>query len=298
MENKDLPEDQVARRQRWGQSRRLEFIDTRLCWEGRLNRSDLTDFFKISVPQASLDLAEYLRRAPDNAVYSPSQRSYVSGKVFKPLFADCGSARYLAELYALTSHLLPRELSFLGAIPEADVVKHPTRVVPPEVLKSTIAAIRDRGQLTIRYQSMGAPEPTERTISPHALGYDGYRWHVRAFCHLRNDYRDFIFARMLEVTGAGPSEVAPASDTRWHTIVDVDIGPNPELGDDRRRVVELDYGMTEGKLTIQTRAALGFYLLKRLGLTARPPKGQAAQQQIVLLNEEELRSHLEEWTHS
>ena len=28
----------------WGQDRRLEFIDFRLLWEGRLNRADITTF--------------------------------------------------------------------------------------------------------------------------------------------------------------------------------------------------------------------------------------------------------------
>jgi hypothetical protein len=285
-----------ARRERWGQARRLEFIDTRLCWEGRLNRSDLTDFFRISVPQASLDVAEYIRRAPGNAAYDQSQRSYVAGPSFQPLFADCDSGRYLAELYALTTGLLPRDLSFIGTAPQADVVKHPTRAVSPDALKMTIAAIRDRAQLSIAYQGMGHPEPSRRAISPHALAYDGHRWHVRAYCHLRNDYRDFVFARILEMVPGPPSDVTSDRDVRWHTFADVDIGANPELDAVRRRVVELDYGMVDGMLRIRTRVALGFYLLRRLGLTAPPQVGHAAQQQIVLLNADSLRPHLPEWT--
>ena len=296
MENRQLLEGQPPRPERWGQARRLQFIDTRLCWEGRLNRSDLTEFFRISVPQASLDLAEYLRRAPDNAAYDTSKRSYVAAKSFMPLFSDCESARYLAELYALTTDLLQRDLSFLGAPPPADVVRHPTRAVPPEVLKRTLAAIRDRETLVIAYQSMAAPTPVERTISPHALAYDGHRWHVRAYCHLRGDYRDFVFARIIRMDSVGPSSKSAEDDIRWHTLVDVEIGPNPELDEGRRRVVELDYGMTEGKLRLKTRSALGFYLLKRLGLTAPPLSGHAPRQQIVLLNEAELRQHLTEWT--
>jgi hypothetical protein len=51
--------DKMVRTGHWGQERRLEFIDFRLLWEGRLNRADITTFFRISVPQASLDLAKY-----------------------------------------------------------------------------------------------------------------------------------------------------------------------------------------------------------------------------------------------
>ena len=69
---------------KWGQDRRLEFIDVRLRWDGRINRSDLTTFFGISVPQASLDIARYVELAPDNAVYDRSARVYLAGERGKP----------------------------------------------------------------------------------------------------------------------------------------------------------------------------------------------------------------------
>lgn len=296
MQINTLDDTGAARRERWGQARRLHFIDTRLCWEGRLNRSDLTDFFRISVPQASLDLAEYQRRAPANAVYDPSQRTYVATRSFQPLFSDCDSARYLAELYGLVAQMIPRELSFLGAIPDADVVRSPMRVVPPDVLKHTVFAIRDRAMLRIAYQSMRAPDPEVRSISPHALGYDGHRWHIRAYCHARQEFRDFLFARILELTAEGPSDISGAQDTEWHDVIDVVIGPNPELDAQRRRIIELDYGMTDGRAVIRARAALGFYLMRRLGLIAAPLHGHAHQQQIVLLNQGDLASYLPRWT--
>ncbi len=79
---------------RWGQDRRLEFIEYRLRWAGHLNRSDLTDYFGISVPQASLDLSEYTRRAPGNLTYDRSTRTYVLADGFKPLFKGTNHERY------------------------------------------------------------------------------------------------------------------------------------------------------------------------------------------------------------
>lgn len=288
MENNALAEQGGGKKERWGQARRLEFIDSRLCWEGRLNRSALTDFFKISVPQASLDLAEYLRRAPDNAVYDLKQKAYLATEGFRPLLTDLTSARYLAELYALTTELLSPDLSFLGSRPAADVVRFPTRLVPPAVLRQTLAAIRDGATLSILYQPMTRPEPSERVISPHALGYDGFRWHVRAYCHLRGGYRDFVFARILQMHAGEPSNIAPADDLEWHRQIRVVIAPNPALSAGRRAAIELDYGMQDGQLAMYSRHALAFYLLKRLGLTTPPPPDQAHVQQIVLVNRDEL----------
>ena len=38
---------------KWGVARRLEFIEFRLYWEGGVNRSDIVEAFRVSVPQAS-----------------------------------------------------------------------------------------------------------------------------------------------------------------------------------------------------------------------------------------------------
>lgn len=292
MQNNEITSAPPGKRGRWGQERRLEFIDSRLYWEGRLNRAALTEFFGISVPQASLDLAEYMKLAPDNTVYDLSQKAYLATPQFQPAFTDPSSARYLAELYALTTGVLASDLSFLGWIPSADVVRHPTRLVPQAVLRQTLAAIRERRTLQITYQAMGRPEPTERAISPHALGYDGYRWHVRGYCHLRRDYRDFVFARILALSTGEPSEVDHQEDAQWHRILDVIIAPNPALTEAQQRVIELDYGMTEGQLVVHTRQALGFYLLKRLGLTQPPTPERAHEQQIVLVNRDALVPYL------
>ena len=87
---------------RWGQERRLEFIDYRLHWDGHLNRSDLTSFFGISVPQSSLDLAEYIKRAPGNLTYDTSTKVYRAPSSFQALFASSSLERYLEDLLRAT----------------------------------------------------------------------------------------------------------------------------------------------------------------------------------------------------
>lgn len=296
MKNNKIDPGQVgtsaSRRGRWGQDRRLEFIDSRLYWEGRINRSALTDFFGISVPQASLDLAEYQKQAPRNAVYDASQKMYVATEDFQPVMGDPGSGRYLAELYALTTEILRRDISFMGWTPPADVVRHPTRVVPQTFLRQTLTAIQERRVLKIAYQAMSRPEPTDREISPVALGYDGYRWHVRGYCHLRCTYRDFVFARILSLSLGGDSTIDPEDDEEWHRMLDVVIAPNPELTEAQQRVIALDYGMVDNRLPLRTRQALTYYLLKRLGLTHSPTARRAHEQHIVLCNRDELTPYV------
>lgn len=273
-----------SRRGRWGQDRRLEFIDSRLYWEGRVNRFSLTDFFGISIPQASLDLAEYQAQAPGNTVYDRTEKAYVAAPEFSPVFVDPTSGRYLAELYALTTGTIPSDISFLGDVPTTAIVKHPTRLVSPELLRAVLHAIHAGSALKITYQSMSNPEASARVISPRALAYDGYRWHVRAYCHKRERFSDFVFARVLDYAGPLPAQPTPENDAEWERILEIVIGPHPDLASGPRKAIELDYEMVDGRLAIRTRQCLAYYLLRRLGLHRRTDNLPGNEQQVVLLN--------------
>jgi hypothetical protein len=268
----------------WGQERRLEFIDFRLQWEGRVNRSDLVDFFGISIPQASLDFARYFKAAPHNARYDHGAKSYVASSNFAPIASLASSERYLREVFGLLSGTAPRELSYLGWMPPADTARFPLRQVQAPLLSRILRAIRGRRALTVEYQSMSRPEPTRRTVSPHAIAYDGFRWHIRAFCHQHADFRDFVFARVLMIAGEMPSDIEPDADRAWHTTVQLVLAPHPELTQGQKRVIELDYGMQDGRLIVHTRRALLFYLLQHLGLDPKPRTTPQAKQ-VVLVNE-------------
>ena len=243
------PQPDPQRPPRWGADRRLEFIDWRLRWEGRINRSDLTAFFGISVPQASLDMGRYQDLAAGNAVYDRRARTYIAGESFTPLYPGNDAGRYLTELLALATKVLPSELSFSGWSPPTGQVPSAGRTVPVEVLVPVLTAVREGRQLTLLYQSMAAEAPMSRQVSPHALAFDGFRWHLRAWCHRREAFRDFGLARMLTAR-VGESAMAGADrDLAWQRLVPLVLGPNPALSPAAQRVIELDYGMETGKVT-------------------------------------------------
>jgi len=275
----------------WGQERRLEFIDYRLRWDGRINRSDLTGFFGISVPQASLDIAKYLELSPKNALYDRSSKVYVATDAFQPLYSTNEPSRYLNEALARASGVLPAELSFLGWAAPMAIAPNPGRSVPAEVLIQLLRAIREKRKSHILYQSMSSSEPMTRMVAPHALGYDGFRWHVRALCETRKKYLDFVIARILRIELMADEGTDGSDDEAWHQELNLVLIPNPRLPEANRKVIELDYGMSNGEVTLRCRQALLFYALKRLGLLdvegARPQ-----DQQIVLKNMNELLPYL------
>lgn len=274
-------------RARWGQDRRLEFIEYRLRWAGHLNRSDLTDFFGISVPQASLDLAEYTRRAPVNLTYDRSTRTYVLASGFSPLFKGTNHERYLSDLLREAYALESTDDSFLGWHPVVSVPPTPWRRLDGRMVGTIVEAIRSNRALQLVYQSLSRPTPFSRKLTPHSLVYDGQRWHVRAYCHVRLDFRDFLISRILEIRGTESDRPRASEDSEWNNLVTVVISPHPALPEQQRRAIELDYGMASGICKFQCREALLFYVLRQLRLD-QPETTPPEAQQIILANRSEL----------
>lgn len=287
-----MAEDTPVRGARWGQDRRLEFIDFRLQWERSLNRADLKTFFNISTPQASLDIARYATMAPDNLLYDRSSRTYVAAAEFAALFSTSSPSRYLRELLASAEGLVAPEESFLGWRPDFDAVPTPGRTLESTTLATLLVAIRERQTLQVAYQSMTRPEPSERLLSPHAIGYDGFRWHIRAYCHTRQEFRDFVIARLQAIQGSTPSTIDSANDHEWHNILTLVLAPNPALSPAHQRIIELDYGMQEGQVEFRCRQALLFYTMKKLGFD-REGAPSPRIQHIVLKNEAELKPYID-----
>lgn len=273
---------------RWGIERRLEFIEFRLFWEGHVNRADLMDAFAVSVNQASADLNRYIAMAPHNMAYDKSARTYVRCAAFTPLFLKPDASRYLSQLQSVVNGILDRADAWIGQFPSYDAVSTPARGVNAKTLRSVVAAIRRSEAIEVKYQSLSRPEPRWRWIAPHAIGFDGFRWHARAFCLTDQSFKDFLLSRIIETRGTKPSKVSGDGDTDWNEQVTLEIGPHPELSDTQQKVIALDYGMCSGRAKIPVRKALLYYALKRLGLDTDPAARQPQDQQIVLLNRDQV----------
>ena len=273
---------------RWGVEQRLEFIEFRLFWEGHVNRSDLMEQFGVSVNQASTDLNRYIGFAPANMVYDKSARTYVPGPDYSPQFLKPDASRYLAQLRSLADGIMDSDDTWIAELPSYDAAPTPVRGVNPTTLRSVVGAIRRNEALEVKYQSLSRPEPIWRWIAPHAIGFDGFRWHTRAFCQTDEVFKDFLLSRIIETRETRASEITDAADADWQERVTLEIGPHPELSDSQKQVIALDYGMQGGTAKISVRRALVYYSLKRLGLDTDTDARQPQDQQIVLLNREVL----------
>jgi hypothetical protein len=275
---------------RWNIERRLEFIEFRLYWDGRVNRSDLVRAFNISVPQASADLTRYQELAPGNAVYDKTAKTYVSGPEFQPHFLKPSADQYLAQIRSVAAGVLRNEETWLDRLPSFAVVPLFRRPIAPGTLQTVLRTIRNHSAIRVEYQSFSRPKPIWRWIAPHSLGFDGFRWHSRAWCYEHDDFRDFVLARIHSFGESRPSDIDQSDDAEWHLQVTLRIAPHPELDPGARRAIELEYGMTRGSIEIKTQLSLSKYLERLLGLDLDPKLVSPLRQQIVLVNREEIES--------
>jgi hypothetical protein len=262
--NSDLAEVPNPRPRPWGQDRRLEFIEFRLLWEGKINRGEVAEYFNVSLQQASLDFARYMVLAKDNMEYDRSEKVYRATKQFNPLLIAPDTQTYLNELSGLAAGTISPSLSFMGARVPCDVVTLPVRRVRKEALLPILWAMRDGAEIDITYQSMRSPHPFRQWIAPHSLAFDGTRWHARAWCDKSSRFRDFVLTRFQQIHGSRSSVINPQDDFEWQAFFVVEIEPNPNLTISQKNSVIDDFGMVDGRLSKTIRRALVPYFARHL----------------------------------
>lgn len=267
---------------RWSVERRLELIEFRLHWEGRLNRRDLMEAFGVSAQQASADIARYEDVAPGNMEYDRSTKTYVRTVGFKPRLIDPSASDYLNEMRLVAEGL--RQTAWIGEAPPVGILPVHARSIGASQLRSVLSAIRDGEAIEILYQSFSKPDPEWRWIAPHALGFDGVRWHARAWCLRSKMFKDFSLARIQRSRLGKPFAMDPEQDRDWLESIDITVVPDPTLSPAQRRAIELEYGMKDGKLKIPVRRAFLTYALRRLGLDVPEEARPAGARRLKLLD--------------
>lgn len=267
---------------RWSVEQRVAFAVRRLYWDGTINRDDLMRRFGVSANQATADLARLKDLYPDGFAYDTVARRYRALPTYLP--HEAAPAGLLRELRLIAEgHLDPRD-SVLGVVPTLAIAEPAERSVDAATLRSVLAAIRDRHAIAARYVSFQRPGERQRTLSPHALVFDGFRWHVRAHDAGDDAFKDFVIARLSRVAQAGAWHRHPAEDAAWNRIVTLEIAPHPGLDPHQRRVIARDYGMdARQRLLLKVREAVLFYVRRRFGLTEGHEQRPAQEQHIVLL---------------
>ena len=277
---------------KWEQRQRLTLLEATVFWSGEVSTASLTQHFGISRVQASKDFTLYQTLCPDNIRYDKSLKRYVLDDAFKASFMVGSAGEFLQILKIHQGDSSNTVVALADNLPIVEVLEPVFRQVDPTILQTINQAILSDKVVNVRYQSMSRTEPVEHQLCPHALVFDGLRWHTRAFSYTHHEFRDFVLARIYSAKTLGPAEMDASEDVNWDTFVLVKIGAHPGLSDTQKAVIEFDYGMVNGVLEREVRGALLFYFLKMMRIGPDDLMRDAMVQQIVLLNRDDLSEYL------
>jgi hypothetical protein len=250
----------TSNRDQWAVRERQLFIERLAWWKGVVNRGDVRDVFGISAAQASADLQGYQEENPTALAYNVRAKRYESGE-------RMGCVMHVPRLEEAVSLFLGVGVHGWGlagrmqSAATVDIFRPLVREADAGVERRVFLALDQKRRLRVRYWSVNSSRGSLREIAPHALGHDGYRWHVRAWCFENGAFRDFVLSRMEAAEWPGEVFTMPVADEEWERIETVVLQPHSGLTDDQRKTIIRDYGMTGGKLKVQVRAAMKEYFL-------------------------------------
>jgi hypothetical protein len=263
---------------------RLLIMLTLLTWEGRLSNSRLRYLFGLSSIRASEWLRDFREQNPLWVSWEPKTKCHIATSTFfrQALQSQGDSLTRYVVLVGLPVAQQDVENQHLlwAAYPDLYTPK-------PKFFSTLLLAIQLGTQVDIEYRSLTTPRPHKRTISPHSLVRAGRRWHARAFCHLKGEFRDFNLGRLSAVKLRDCPDTIPTSteDLAWNTFVQVRIGAHPLLTAEQAEVIRFEHFNGTASMTQSCRAALVSYFIQDVKAavntsTQRPPDFQLAVENI------------------
>ena len=242
----------------FSQRQRLAYIDFCLLFKGAIHRQDLINRFEVGLSAGSRDFTLYKELAPDNLIYDPREKRYFQTDSFVPVF-EHDAKRTLVKL----ANDISDGFDAIGDVHFPVESASSLNVPDIFVVAKVVQAIVNNKAISVIYTSLSSGSGA-RELVPHSIVDNGQRWHVRAFDRKSQSFRDFVLTRFSKVTVKAEPEAHECidNDKEWGRLISLEIVPHPK-NIKCPTAIELDYGMEEGVLTLEVRAAMAGYLLRR-----------------------------------
>jgi hypothetical protein len=242
----------------FSQRQRLAYIDFCLLFKGAIHRQDLINRFEVGLSAGSRDFTLYKDLAPGNLVYDPREKRYFQTENFIPVF-EHDAKRTLVKL----ANDISDGFDAIGDIHFPVESASSLNVPDIFVVAKVVQAIVNKKAMSVIYTSLSSGSGA-RELVPHSIVDNGQRWHVRAFDRKSQSFRDFVLTRISKVTVKAEPETHERidCDEEWGRLISLEIVPHPK-NIQYATAIELDYAMEEGVLTLEVRAAMAGYLLRR-----------------------------------
>ena len=243
----------------YSQKQRLAYIDFKLLFVGQITRNEVVTKFEKGMSGATADLNMYKELCPDNMFYDNKKRMYIQSDQFIPLFTHDPRKTLLKLANQITDGY--------DAIGEVTFpVEAPSQLNVPDIfiVARLVQSIINQKPVSIIYTSLSSGSAA-RELVPHSIVDNGLRWHVRAYDRKSNSFRDFVLTRISKVTIKQQNIEQyedKLEDNQWMRMMPLQLIAHPK-NVQHPTAIAMDYGMNNGVLELNVRAALAGYLLRR-----------------------------------
>lgn len=257
---------------------RIRDMEILIQWEGSLDNARLREAFGVKTVQASRLLNTFweLRR---DVIDRASPKAPLRPRAdFDTVVPHSTPDDYLR----LLENVVEQQATFQDVIVDARVDLAPEA---PSTFAIILQACNQGLGLSITYSSMGSPQGTQRDIYPHSLVRAPRRWHVRAWCELRKDFRDFTVGRIANAQLlATAAPMHRADDKEWGRLVSLHIVAHPTLTEPQKNLVQREYFPGKAAMHLKVRSALVGYVVQDLRLALDPARETPPEYQLWLKN--------------
>ena len=257
---------------------RMQILELLLRWEGWIGNARLRQLLGLSLIRASQWLKEFRESQPNWTQWNSITRSFN------------GTPEFYRDKHEDDSGSLAKYLALVGLPATTDsenqhvvVAAFPDITTPnPYIFSVLSSASRMERAVEVTYRSMRDPAPHKRIISPHSIIRAGRRWHVRAYCELNEQFRDYTLGRISHaVLLDQPAGSLIGDDKDWATEVPVRLIAHPGLSQEQQAVICFEYFKDTSSRTTTCRVPLVNYYIQDVRAavdieTQRPPEYQLA----------------------
>lgn len=266
----------MAKTTRFRESR-FRLLWSLLSWEGELRNRRLQDLLGLTSVQVSRLIAQFRDEHPGTVENDPVQKRWVPAN---PPSATSGGKLedYLGTLEADDAWYEDGRIDFLT----------PDRQVFAVVREACLS----KSGLDTTYASMAHPKGHRRLLYPHTMVRLLQRWHVRAWCTLRESYCDFTLGRMSRPQVHQVPRPDLPRDADWEEQIDVRLGAHRALGIEQEQTIRGEYFGGAVARRLRVRRALLNYVINDIRAAVDPKRQMPPEFFLEVLNADELRPWL------
>lgn len=254
----DLPERQRER---------FAYIETELFWGDGVTAGQVASTFGLSRQMAQRAIDRYRKEHPGQMYYAAKQKRHLPMTSFEPHYIRTTPIAFLDYLRGQALVGLYREDQNWSDLAVMDVDRLLRPDLPIPTIRTVLAALRRQQAVMIDYRkkSLEPGAVTSRVISPHHLVFADDRYHIRAFCHTKKRYLDFVLSRIVHAEIATDDWISAEYDREWNEFVELRLKPNPSLPASVQEAVLRGFEKAEpGSRSLRARKALLFYIKRKL----------------------------------